>query len=74
MDIQQPGMDRHEDTRILRGDPDTRDIPVVALTAHAMKGDETRAREAGCSGFITKPIEASRFPAQVATFLRSNAA
>jgi signal transduction histidine kinase/ActR/RegA family two-component response regulator len=70
MDIQLPGMDGLDVARILRENPDTSGIPVVALTAHAMKGDEGRVRDAGCIGYIAKPIDTARFPSQVAAFLR----
>ena len=73
MDIQLPGMDGLEVARALRDDPDRSGIPIVALTAHAMQGDEKRAREAGCSGYITKPIESARFPTQIAAYLREAA-
>ena len=57
MDISLPGMDGLEATRILKGDKLTAGIPVVALTAHAMVGDEERALDAGCDGYLTKPID-----------------
>ena len=56
MDIQLPGMDGLEATMILKRDDSTRDIPVIALTALAMKGDEERIRAAGCDGYIAKPM------------------
>ena len=56
MDIELPGMDGLEATRRLKADPTTREIPVLALTAYAMAGDEARARAAGCDGYLTKPI------------------
>jgi two-component system, cell cycle response regulator DivK len=56
MDIQLPGMDGLEATRLLKQDDATRAIPVVALTALAMKGDEERIRAAGCDGYIAKPM------------------
>src|SRR5450759_4845454 len=56
-DIQLPGMDGLEMTRRIKQDERTRDIAVVALTAFAMKGDEQKAMEAGCDGYITKPID-----------------
>jgi CheY-like chemotaxis protein len=58
-----------EATRRLKADPATREIPVVALSAHAQDADEERAREAGCAGYIAKPIRLSRFPQQVQSFL-----
>ena len=70
VDIQLPGMDGLELTRRLKADPATAEIPAVALTAHAMKGDEERALEAGCADYIPKPIDPARFPAQIARHLR----
>ena len=72
MDIQLPGMDGLAVTRQLKGDPATRDIPTIALTAHAMKRDEARVLEAGCSGYIPKPIDTADFPRQIAEYLRRN--
>ncbi len=74
MDIQLPGMDGLQVARTLRDDPELRGIPVVALTAHAMKGDEARAHDAGCVGYIPKPIDITRFPEQVAGFLQGGVA
>ena len=56
MDIQLPGMDGLEATALLKRDDRTRAIPVIALTALAMKGDEERIRAAGCDGYIAKPL------------------
>ena len=61
MDIALPGMDGLEATRILKGDPHTRDIPILAVTALAMKVNQEEALKAGCSGYITKPIDAQVF-------------
>ena len=61
MDIQLPGMDGLEATTLLRRDDATRDIPVIALTALAMKGDEERIRAAGCDGYIAKPMRYQQF-------------
>ena len=61
MDIQLPEVDGLTATRHLKADPATSDIPVVAVTSYAMKGDEARAREAGCSGYVTKPIDKTLF-------------
>ena len=69
MDISLPGMDGLAATRILRADPGFRGIPIVALTAHAMKGDEDRALAAGCDGYITKPIDTASFARTVGGFL-----
>lgn len=61
MDIQLPDMDGLQATRILKADPATSHIPVVALTAFAMKEDEQRMREGGCDGYIQKPIRYKEF-------------
>jgi two-component system cell cycle response regulator DivK len=61
MDIQLPGIDGLQATMQLKSDPATRDIPVIALTALAMKGDEERIRAAGCDGYIAKPIDYRQF-------------
>ncbi len=70
MDLQLPGLDGLEATRILRADPALRKTAIVALTAHAMRGEEERAFAAGCDGFITKPIRVREFAGLVATYLR----
>ena len=57
MDIQLPLMDGLSATRLIKADIATRDIPIIAATAYAMKGDEEKVIEAGCSGYITKPID-----------------
>jgi CheY-like chemotaxis protein len=69
MDIQLPGMDGLELTRRLKADPNTRDITIIALTAYAMKGDEEKARAAGCDGYLTKPIDTAVFPSLLAGYL-----
>jgi CheY-like chemotaxis protein len=69
MDVQLPGLDGLELTRSLKQDPRTRDIIVVALTAHAMKGDRERILEAGCSGYIAKPIDTRALCREVARHL-----
>ena len=65
MDIQLPGMDGLEATALLKGDHATRAIPVIALTALAMKGDEERIRAAGCDGYIAKPMRYREFQATI---------
>jgi len=69
MDIQLPGMSGHDATRRLKADPATAGIPVVALTAHAMRGEEARAREAGFDAFLTKPIDTQAFRETLRRFL-----
>src|SRR5574341_920283 len=69
MDIQLPGMDGLTATKQLKADPATRDIPVLAVTSYAMKGDEAKAFEAGCSGYVTKPIDKTLFLEAVARAL-----
>jgi len=61
MDIQLPGMDGLQATTLLKGNAATRGIPVIALTALAMKGDEDRIRAAGCDGYIAKPLAYKEF-------------
>ncbi len=65
MDIQLPGMDGLQATALLKGDALTSQIPVIALTALAMKGDEERIRAAGCDGYIAKPMRYKEFLATV---------
>ena len=69
MDVQLPGMDGLAATAILKADEATRAIPIVALTALAMKGDEERIRAAGCDGYIGKPMRMHEFLAAVAAQL-----
>jgi two-component system cell cycle response regulator DivK len=69
MDIQLPGMDGLEATGLLKRDAATRSIPVIALTALAMKGDEERIRAAGCDGYIAKPLAYKELLAVVANYL-----
>ena len=69
MDVQLPGQDGLSLTRQLKADPTTTAIPIVALTAHAMAGDQEQALAAGCSGYISKPIDTRTFGAQVSAFL-----
>jgi CheY-like chemotaxis protein len=69
MDLQLPGMDGLTLTRRLKGDPATSGVAIVALTAYAMKGDEEKARQAGCDGYITKPIDTRTLPGVIAGVL-----
>jgi two-component system, cell cycle response regulator DivK len=74
MDIQLPGMDGLEATALLKADEATRGIPVVALTALAMKGDEERIRAAGCDGYIAKPLDYKELLAAVKASLEKTVA
>jgi two-component system, cell cycle response regulator DivK len=69
MDIQLPGMDGLEVTRKLKAQPATADIPVIAVTSYAMKGDREKALAAGCVGYVTKPIDKNTFIQEVAARL-----
>jgi CheY-like chemotaxis protein len=69
MDLQLPGMDGLELTKRLKADANHRGIVIVAVTASAMKGDEQKAKEAGCDGYITKPVDTRTLPALVERFL-----
>jgi CheY-like chemotaxis protein len=69
MDVQLPGQDGLSFTRVLKSDPATSSIPVVALTAHAMNGDRDQALSAGCVGYISKPIDTRTLGTQVRQFL-----
>jgi two-component system cell cycle response regulator DivK len=73
MDIQLPGMDGLELTRIIRNTPALEDLIVVALTAYAMCGDEARMKAAGCDGHISKPIDTRSFPGTVRGYLGARA-
>ena len=72
MDIQLPGMDGLKATRILKNDPDLNKIPIVALTAFAMQGDEEKALAAGCDGYITKPINTREFHSKIKNYYSAN--
>ena len=69
MDIQLPVMDGLEATRILKADKKNREIPIVALTAYAMEGDEERILQAGCEGYLPKPIDVQEFLKKVPEYL-----
>jgi len=73
MDIALPGTDGLTLTKQLKTDARFAGMPIVAMTAFAMKGDEQRALQAGCSGYITKPIDTRQFPSQVAKYLEAAA-
>jgi CheY-like chemotaxis protein len=69
MDVQLPGVDGLELTRWLRADPSFDDVIILAVTAFAMAADEQRAKEAGCDGFVTKPLDTRSLPELVRAYL-----
>ncbi|HSD72607.1 MAG TPA: response regulator [Thermoanaerobaculia bacterium] len=74
MDMSLPVLDGWEATRLLKSDPATREIPVIALTAHAMSGDREKARAAGCDDFDTKPVEYPRLLSKIEGLLQKRKA
>lgn len=70
MDISIPKINGYEVTRRLKSQADFKDTPVIALTAHAMKGDREKAFEAGCDGYISKPINVHEFPDQIKSYMK----
>jgi two-component system cell cycle response regulator DivK len=74
MDISLPVLDGWEATRQLKLDPETKSIPVIALTAHAMAGDREKCIAVGCDDFDTKPVEISRLVGKIETLLQKQAA
>jgi len=73
MDVQLPGLDGLELTRQLKADPQTRTIAIVAVTAYAMKGDYEKAIDAGCDGYVTKPIDTRTLPGVIAGYIAGEA-
>jgi CheY-like chemotaxis protein len=69
MDVQLPGQDGLSLTVELKSEPETAEVPIVALTAHAMAGDRAHALDMGCAGYISKPIDTRTFGMHVRTFL-----
>ena len=65
MDVQLPGMDGYEVTRKMRDNPETKELPVIAVTAYALKGDKEKAMDAGCDGYMSKPINTRELPKMV---------
>ena len=74
MDISIPIIDGWEATQVLKHDPVTRDIPIIALTAHALASDREKAMEVGCDGYLAKPCEPRAVVAEVQRFLGKDAA
>ncbi len=72
MDIQLPGMDGLSATKIIKEDPELKDIPIVALTSYAMQGDKEKALAAGCTGYIAKPIDTRKFLETVSQYLKDD--
>lgn len=73
LDIQLPGMDGYAVARALRANPKLAAIPVVAVTSYAMPGDRERCIEAGCTGYLEKPIDPQTFAAEVEAMLEASA-
>jgi CheY-like chemotaxis protein len=71
MDIHLPGIDGLSVIREMKADPQTGAIPILALTAHAMRGDKDRFLEAGCDGYISKPIDVKTFLTSIRSYLRA---
>jgi CheY-like chemotaxis protein len=69
MDMQLPRIDGYEATRRIKADPRLRRIPLVALTAHSMKGDQDKALDAGCDEYVTKPVDAEGLVALIARMI-----
>ena len=69
MDLQLPGIDGYEAMRLIREDPRVAEVPIVALTAFAMREDRERTARAGFDGYLSKPISVRELPAQVGDFL-----
>jgi CheY-like chemotaxis protein len=73
MDLSLPVLDGREATRHLKAMDGLRDIPIIALSAHAMAGDEEKARQSGCDGYLTKPLDETRLFDMLAKFLGGTA-
>lgn len=69
MDINLPEIDGYSLTRQIKNTPGMSDVPIIAMTANVMKGDRERTLEAGCDGYIQKPIDVDNLPAQIAHYL-----
>ncbi|MFQ5830532.1 MAG: response regulator [Candidatus Methylomirabilia bacterium] len=69
MDIQLPGLDGYEATRRIKANPALRPIPVIAVTSYALSGDDVKAREAGCDGYVSKPYSPRELLAKIREYL-----
>ena len=69
MDIQLPGMNGYETARRIRALPECADVPIIAVTSYALRGDEHKAREAGCTAYVTKPYSPRALLARIREFL-----
>ena len=69
MDIQLPGVDGYEATRRIKANPTLKPIPIIAVTSYALSGDETKAREAGCNAYVTKPFSPRALLAKVREYV-----
>jgi two-component system cell cycle response regulator DivK len=70
MDINMPGKDGYTATHDIRQIPELNGVPIIALTANVMKGDREKSLDAGCDGYIPKPIDVDRFPTEVLNFIK----
>lgn len=71
MDIQLPGIDGLTLIRQIKADVDKKDIPIIAVTAHAMKGDEQKILETGCDAYMSKPIDTRELPLTIEKYLKN---
>jgi two-component system cell cycle response regulator DivK len=70
MDIQLPGLDGYEATRRIKANPALRQIPIIAVTSYALSGDDVKAQEAGCDGYVAKPFSPRALLAKIREYLR----
>lgn len=69
MDVLLPGLSGYDTTRLIKGDPNLRHIPIIAVTSYALSGDDTAAFEAGCDAYVTKPFRPRELLAKIREFL-----
>lgn len=69
MDIQLPGIDGYEATRQIKANPDLQHIPIIAVTSYALSGDDVKAYEAGCNGYVAKPFSPRSLLAKIREYL-----